>query len=80
MKNFIESIGICVEGNFENKTEGYLVKVTANALNIRADAGTNYNIVGCIRDKETYTIIEPQGNWERLKYGAGWVCKLVPKY
>lgn len=58
----------------ENKTEGYLVKVTANALNIRAGAGTNYNIVGCIRDKGTYTIIETQGNWGKLKSGAGWIC------
>ena len=58
----------------ENKTEGYLVKVTANALNIRAGAGTNYNIVGCIRDKGTYTIIETQGDWGRLKSGSGWIC------
>lgn len=58
----------------ENKKEGYLVKVTANALNIRAGAGTNYNIVGCIRDKGTYTIIETQGNWGKLKSGAGWIC------
>jgi uncharacterized protein YraI len=58
----------------ENKAEGYLVKVTANALNIRAGAGTNYNIVGCIRDKGTYTIIETQGDWGRLKSGSGWIC------
>lgn len=58
----------------ENKTEGYLVKVTANALNIRAGAGTNYSIVGCIRDKGTYTIIETQENWGKLKSGAGWIC------
>ena len=48
--------------------------MTANALNIRAGAGTNYNIVGCIRDKGTYTIIETQGNWGKLKSGAGWIC------
>lgn len=52
----------------------YLVKVTATALNIRAGAGTNYNIVGCIRDKGTYTIVETQGNWGKLKSGAGWIC------
>lgn len=58
----------------ENKTEGYLVKVTANALNIRSGAGTNYSIAGCIRDKGTYTIVETNGNWGRLKSGAGWIC------
>lgn len=53
---------------------GYLVKVTANALNIRSGAGVNYSIVGCIRDKGTYTIVETQGNWGKLKSGAGWIC------
>jgi len=54
--------------------KGYLVKVTANALNIREGAGTNYKVVGCIRDKGTYTIVETSGNWGRLKSGAGWIC------
>lgn len=52
----------------------YLVKVTANALNIRSGAGTNHDIVGCIRDKGTYTIVETSGNWGKLKSGAGWIC------
>ncbi len=52
----------------------YLVKVTADALNIRSGAGTNNAIVGCIRDKGTYTIVETQGNWGKLKSGAGWIC------
>ena len=55
-------------------SEGYLVKVTANALNIRKGPGTNYGIAGCIRDKGVYTIVETQGNWGRLKSGAGWIC------
>lgn len=53
---------------------GYLVRVTATALNIRAGAGTNYKINGVIRDKGTYTIVETKGNWGRLKSGAGWIC------
>lgn len=48
--------------------------MTANALNIRNGAGTNYSIAGCIRDKGTYTIVETNGNWGRLKSGAGWIC------
>lgn len=52
----------------------YLVKVTTDALNIRQGVGTGTPVVGCIRDKGTYTIVETQGNWGRLKSGAGWIC------
>lgn len=52
----------------------YLVKVTANALNIRKGPGTNYGTNGTITNKGTYTIIETQGNWGKLKSGAGWIC------
>lgn len=57
-----------------SNTNSYLIKVTTDALNIRSGAGTNNPIVGCIRDKGTYTIIETQGNWGKLKSGAGWIC------
>ena len=52
----------------------YLVQVTTSALNIRSGAGTGNSIVGCIRDKGTYTIVETQGNWGKLKSGLGWIC------
>ena len=55
-------------------TTGYLVKVTANVLNIREGAGTKYKVVGQIKDKGTYTIIETKNNWGKLKSGAGWIC------
>ena len=58
----------------QNTSNSYLVKVTTDALNIRSGAGTNNSIVGCIRDKGTYTIVETQGNWGKLKSGAGWIC------
>lgn len=56
----------------------YLVKVTATALNIRENAGTNYKITGRITDKGVYTIIdEKQGRgasmWGKLKSGIGWI-------
>ena len=63
--------------HIENKpieTEEYLVKVTANVLNIREGAGTNYKVVGQIKDKGTYTIVETKNNWGKLKSGAGWIC------
>ena len=54
--------------------ESYLVRVTVDALNIRAGAGTNYKAVGQIKDKGTYTIVETENNWGKLKSGAGWIC------
>ena len=42
-------------------------------LNIRSGAGTDYPVVGCIKDNGTYTIIDTSGNWGKLKSGAGWI-------
>ena len=52
----------------------FRVKVTANALHIRAGAGTNYKTVGVIRDRGVYTIVQTSGSWGKLKSGAGWIC------
>lgn len=64
--------------NTTSNSTGYLVKVTANVLNIRAGAGTNYAVSGQIKDKGTYTIVaesDGQGasKWGKLKSGAGWI-------
>lgn len=52
----------------------YMVKVTASALNIRYGAGTNYPIVGCIKDHGIYTITDEKDGWGKLLSGAGWIC------
>lgn len=54
--------------------DAYLVKITTDALRIRTGPGTNYEVTGMIRDRGVYTIVETQGNWGRLKSGAGWIC------
>lgn len=80
MNKLAEVVNARLDGNTNTNTtnasnsNSYLVKVTANALNIRSGAGTSNAIVGCIRDKGTYTIVETQGNWGKLKSGAGWIC------
>lgn len=51
----------------------YLVKVTANELNIRKGPGTTYAVTGCIKDKGIYTIIEEQNGWGFLKSKTGWI-------
>lgn len=45
----------------------YLAQVTIDALNIRAGAGTNYNIQGVIKDRGTYTIVEESNGYGLLK-------------
>lgn len=56
----------------------YLVRIMVEDLNIRNNAGTNYQIVGNIHDKGVYTIIEERKGvgaslWGKLKSGAGWI-------
>lgn len=55
-------------------SSAFLVKVTADVLNIRKGPGTNYGISGSITNKGTYTIVQTQGNWGKLKSEAGWIC------
>lgn len=75
------TIGKTVAGSGSNAhstkpaaSSSYLVKVTANVLNIRKGPGTKYGTNGAITNKGTYTIVETQGNWGRLKSGSGWIC------
>ena len=52
----------------------YMVKVTADALNIRKGPGVENIITGCIKDRGTYTIVEESNGWGKLKSGVGWIC------
>lgn len=51
----------------------FRVRVSASALNIRAGAGANFPVMGVIRDKGVYTIIDQDGVWGKLKSGVGWI-------
>lgn len=84
-EELVETVNARLTG--ETKTEettvsenpvSYLVKVTADVLNIRKGPGTDYDKNGQIKDKGTYTIIaeaDGQGasKWGKLKSGAGWI-------
>lgn len=52
----------------------YTVKITADVLNVRAGAGTNYKVTTTVKQNDVYTIVETKGNWGKLKSGAGWIC------
>lgn len=56
-----------------NKTE-YIVRVTADVLNVRKGAGTNYAITTQVKKGQAYTIVEEKNGWGLLKSGVGWVC------
>lgn len=58
-----------------NTFKSYQVQVTTDALNIRKGPGTSYDVVGCIRDKGVYTIVEEDktGNWGKLKSNKGFI-------
>lgn len=60
----------------------YKVKVTADVLNIRKGAGTNYNVIGSIRDGGIYTIVDEAIGKGASKWGllksyqdsrGGWI-------
>lgn len=52
----------------------YQVRVVADVLNIRSGPGTSCQVTGTIKDRGIYTIVETQGDWGKLKSGAGWIC------
>ena len=57
--------------------EGYKVKVTVAALNIRDNPGLAGKVTGVIKDKGVYTIVDEKDisgvKWGKLKSGAGWI-------
>lgn len=56
-----------------SKFEPYKVKVTVDALNVRAGAGINYRVNTVIRNQGVYTIVEEKNGFGKLKSGAGWI-------
>ena len=70
-----------VNGSKTPSFTAYKVKVTTSALNIRSGPGTNNKVVGIIRDRGVYTIVDEKSGWGKLKSGAGWIslkyCKKI---
>lgn len=59
--------------NYLGSKKEYIVKITANVLNIRAGAGTNHKVVGYLKKDVIQTIIEEKDGWGKLKSGQGWI-------
>lgn len=58
----------------------FIVKITADVLNVRKGPGTNYAKTTQVKRNYRYTIVATQGNWGKLKSGAGWICLDFCKY
>lgn len=58
-------------------TGGYLVKITADVLNVRKGPGTNHPVSAQVHSGEVYTIVGEEKNgstkWGKLKSGAGYI-------
>lgn len=55
------------------KKVNYQVRVTADALNVRAGAGASFKVNTIIVNRGVYTIVEEKAGWGKLKSGAGWI-------
>ena len=53
---------------------GYLVRITASALNVRKGAGVGYKVTAVVKKGEAFTIVDEYNGWGKLKSGAGWIC------
>ena len=52
----------------------YIVRITADELNVREGPGTQYPIVRTVHRGEAFTIVQEQDGWGFLKSGVGWIC------
>ena len=57
------------QANFKS----YLVIVTADSLNVRNGAGTQYKVNAAVKKGQVFTIIAEKNGWGKLKSGAGWI-------
>ena len=53
--------------------ESYVVMVTANVLNVRDDAGTDFKVNAQVKKSQLFTIIDEKDGWGKLKDGTGWI-------
>ena len=52
---------------------GYVVRITADVLNVRKGPGTGYGIVTTVKKGEAFTIVDENNGWGKLKSGVGWI-------
>lgn len=84
VKDFQKKYNLLIDGIYGEKSdakmkevlkssETFLVKVTADVLNVRSGAGIEYRVVTTVRKGEVFTIVGTSGNWGKLKSGIGYI-------
>ena len=51
----------------------FKARITADILNVRKGPGTNNSVSTQVRKGQVFTIVDTDGNWGKLKSGAGWI-------
>lgn len=63
-----------LDSSFRKNEKRTMYRVVTDVLNIRSGPGTEYEIVGEITDRGSYTIVEIENKtWGKLASGAGWI-------
>lgn len=57
----------------EAAPEPFIVQITASRLNVRKGPGTSYAVAQTVSKGQSFTIVQQQGGWGKLKSGAGWI-------
>ncbi len=79
MNTFRKAVKAAMGGssNTTNTNMSYLVKITADTLNVRKGVGTNHPITTKVHRGEIYTIVgesvKGSTKWGKLKSGVGWI-------
>ena len=55
------------------KEEQFLVRITANVLNVRKGPGASYSVTTTVKKGQVFTIVDQEGGYGKLKSGAGWI-------
>ena len=55
------------------ETFPYLVRIETDVLNVRAGASEQSKITTQVKKGQVYTIVDRNGDWGKLKSGAGWI-------
>lgn len=65
-----------IQGYERNTTTSkfpYVVIITADILNVRTSPSASAKIATQVKKGQTYTIVDENGEWGKLKSGAGWI-------
>ena len=70
---YLKDLTLIKDAEEASEFKPYIVKITASKLNYRKGPGTTYAVNGTVTKNQTFTIVEEQNGWGKLKSGAGWI-------